>query len=377
MSPGEPLPDLAELTAKLSGERQVWVRYVIDPGHEVRALEVSVHYEPPSWETRQWRYAQASFGAQTAPGPEVASWIAGKGETTSFPEARFDGLAWPANHERRPSGFPGQNEILEWPVDEWRASFTTQLNTIAGELIPGTGPVFRSFDLAVANLLGLTQRPGWTPPSPQLVIRRQDRSARIASVFVGQAGLDVTVEGDGLEGATLEVAGEVPGPTHSLGPEASQQHRFDTRLPDLAWLALHREGVLLDTRHRLERPPRGAEAEMGVTWEPEPDPADNSPFTLEEQEEIRRVITAVKFQLHLELGNHEDAARLGQILDRADESAKSGTGRIEWRERLYGALFDAALRDLITWPHFKLAFGLLRVGVRALTGFEIPAIGGG
>src|SRR5438067_2370906 len=93
----EPSLDRDELLAMLRAERDVWVRYVIDAAHEVRALEVSVHYAPPSWESRNWRYAQASFGAERASGAELFSWITGSKASRAFPEARFDDLAWPAN----------------------------------------------------------------------------------------------------------------------------------------------------------------------------------------------------------------------------------------------------------------------------------------
>jgi hypothetical protein len=133
--------------------------------------------------------------------------------------------------------------------------------------------------------------------------------------------------------------------------------------------------LLLDTRRRLERQPPGAEPEMGVSWEPEPDPTDNSPFSVEEQDEIHAAITAVKIQLQIALGDQEDAKRLAHVLDTADERARSGMGRLDWRERFYGALIDAGMRGVITGPHVKLAFDLLRVGIRALTGLEIPEIG--
>jgi hypothetical protein len=369
----KPALSLDQMAGALSSEREVWVRYVIDREEQVRALEISLGHAPPTWEPRDWSYAAAVFRALVASGGEAARWIAGE-PVDSFPVADFSPLVWPARWEHRSSGAPGASEALDWPVDEWRAPFNGQLNAIPAELIPGVGPIFRSFDLGVANLLGLVRRPGWTMPSPQLVLRSEDRSARIATVFVGDTLIDVTVEGDRLEGSTLELAGEVPGVTHQLGPEWSQSVQFDRRLPEEhAWLGLHRDGELVDSRRQLERPSRGQASEAGVTFEPEPAEIDNSPFTDEERVFVRQALVAVKLELRMQIDNDTEADRLDAILDEAAEATKR-LNRIDWKRCLYMSVVEAGMRGLVTWDHVKIALALLRAGVRQLTGIDFPAL---
>jgi len=361
-----------ELADTLRREAQVWTRFVwsndADGERHVRVLEVSIGHPPPTWSEHEWQYAQAIFRARVEPGASIADWILGRGESKDA-----ETLSWPANHSRRASGAVGQSEMLEWPVDEWRTSFTTQLNTVVGELVPSTGPAFRSFDLGVANHLGNAGRSNWSPSSPELVVRRQDRTARITSVVVGLQGeLDGIVEGDDLNGATLEVSGELPGVAKKLGAAETQTFRFDSDLPPLPWLALHRDGLMLDQRRQLQRLPPGVSGEWGVTWEPEPLLEDDSPFTAEEQERIRIAIISVKVAVTAQLGAGPTTNALGEALDDiAEKTARMG--RLELRKYVYGAFVDLVVRDVVTWDHVRVVFNLLR-GAIGITGLQLPAL---
>jgi hypothetical protein len=359
-----------ELAEMLRAEDRVWVREVwsIEPDgkQSIRFAEFSLRHPPPTWDEHAWEYRQALFLAKVSSGEQTAEWI--DRVQTDTP----NDLAWPARFERRRSGETGRSEIVEWPVDEWRSPFAAQRNAVVGELVPGKGPTFRDFNLGVANLLGLIHRPGWSSPSPEFVVRRQDRRARITSVFVARTGIEVKVEGGELAGAALEVAGESPGPSEELDGTSPQRVKFDAPVPAVPWVVLRRDGAVLDSRLQLERPHAGAVGEWGVTWEPEPEPADDSPFTVDEQQAISASIAAIKIQVAVSLPPIQ-GAEMSAALDDMDRKS-SRQGRLEWRKYVYGSLVDLGVRSVVTWPHVDFVFNLLRRGIAQLTGLELPAL---
>jgi hypothetical protein len=362
-----------ELAAMIKTEEQVWVREVWsieENGEErIRFVEASLGHKPPTWIENDWRYEQAIFRARITPGAQLADWI-----DRVHVDVPND-LSWPARFTRRRSGDLGPNETLNWPADEWRSPFAAQRNSVIGELVPGTGPTFRSFDLGVANHLGLVHRLGWALPSPEFVVRRQDRRARISSVFVGSSAIEAVVEGDDLAGATLEVAGDLPGPFEDLDAMTPRKVTFESDLPPQPWLVLRRDGRMLDARRQLQRPPLGVEGEWGVTWEAPPDPTDNSPFSRDEQEHINTAILAIKFKIATELPPGPSLENLQALLDSANEK-KTWLGRIDWRTCIIGSLIELLANHAVTEPHARLVWGLLRVGLAQLHGTVLPALPG-
>ena len=134
-----------------------------------------------------------------------------------------------AHFERRQSRATGVYETLDWPVDEWRAPFTGQLNAFQSELISDRAPSFARFDLGVANLLGLNLRTGWSLPSPELVVRQQDMARRITAARASRRPRLKSHSTARIGGAILELAGDAPGQTHRIHkPEALRPSTFPT-----------------------------------------------------------------------------------------------------------------------------------------------------
>ena len=172
--------------------------------------------------------------------------------------------------------------------------------------------------------------------------------------------------------ATLEVAGEVPGPLRELGVADHQTLTFDEGLPAQPWVVLRRDGAVLDARLRLERPPPSVAGEWGVSWEPEPEPDDNRGFTEAEQRVITASITAIKIQVAIALPPGP-AAEISAALDDIDATS-SRMGRSEWRKYVNGSLIDLGVRGVVTADHVQFVFNLLRAGIAQLTGLELPAL---
>src|SRR5262249_7417055 len=143
----------------------------------------------------------------------VAKWLGEKRVTIRGATARFE----PAGNsltERRQSAWIGvSNEPLAWPSEESRLALTDELDAFTDQLIADESPTFTSLDFGVANLLRLNPRGGWNVGTREAVIRRQDLSGRIERVLVGQEEVHVTLDGEDVAGAIVELAGVTPGPT--------------------------------------------------------------------------------------------------------------------------------------------------------------------
>jgi hypothetical protein len=154
-----------------------------------------------------------------------------------------------AGVERRDSNFEGIYEKLPWPTREWNVYLRdTSRQPLHDELVAADAPAFINFDQAAAAFFGVARVPNRNFSGCELVVRQQDRRARIDSVRVRPTELVVTVSGERLRGTALVLSGAL-GPSKPLSSRTSE-----VRLPTPAglgpgaWLALHRDQELLDRR---------------------------------------------------------------------------------------------------------------------------------
>lgn len=259
---------LSELAGALERESIVWVRLsaeLVGDGWTLRLLEVTSGEAPPTWREIDWRYPEFMFGALAVEGVTAATWIRQKQitlEEIAFDAPFHDNLS----RERRESGW-GSNyfEPLRWPCDEWRLSRTdSPMGAQSGELVSDSAPSFRSPEMATALLLGVPYT-GYNNASREFVVRQQDLRGRLASIRVDVAELTVSVEGDDLHDAVVELSSTAPGPIEQLDGSSIASVRFPLRegLPELAWIILRKRGALIDSRS-LSWPTR--EARPGVEF---------------------------------------------------------------------------------------------------------------
>jgi hypothetical protein len=116
------------------------------------------------------------------------------------------------------------------------------------ELVAADAPAFINFDHAAGAFFGTPPVPNRNFSGRELVVRQQDRRARIDSVRVRPTELVVTVSGEQLRGTALTLSGR-DGASMPLS-----SRRKEIRLPAPAglgpgaWIALHRDEELLDRR---------------------------------------------------------------------------------------------------------------------------------
>jgi hypothetical protein len=203
---------------------------------------------PPSWRRQHWGYERAIFVASLLAGTTVAKWLTR--ERISLPSLSIRvPLDGSADAERRGSNFQGIYERLPWPYQEWKIyARDSSGQVLHEELVAADAPAFITFDQAAAAFFGVPLKPNRNFSGRELVVRQQDRRARIDHVRVRPTELVVNVSGEQLRGASLTLSG-VDGPSRSLSPRTRE-----VRLPASgelgrgAWLALHRDRELLDRR---------------------------------------------------------------------------------------------------------------------------------
>jgi hypothetical protein len=119
------------------------------------------------------------------------------------------------------------------------------------EILAADGyPTFFNFYAAAAWFFWLDRNPVGGSVNRGTTYRHQDTSARIIRVVFGKERVQVEVDGDGLAGTTVEVAGDVPGPSKRLTRRLSPTVRFQLPdgLPSGAFVIIRRGGQWLDRR---------------------------------------------------------------------------------------------------------------------------------
>jgi hypothetical protein len=235
----------------LSTQPRVWVRAAanrLDGDWQLSLLEVTVGEPPPGWRRQRWNYEHAVFVASAPAGRTVAMWLARERIALPSPSIKLQ-LEGSVGVERRDSRFQGIYQQLPWPTQEWTVYVGGSSGQVLhDELVAANTPVFISFDHAAAAFFCVPVKPNRNFSGREIVVRQQDRRARIDNVLVRPTELLVEVSGKQLRGTSLTLGGAV-GPTRPLSARTRQ-----IRLPIPeglgvgAWLALHRDRELLDRR---------------------------------------------------------------------------------------------------------------------------------
>ncbi|HZT93911.1 MAG TPA: hypothetical protein VE985_05490 [Gaiellaceae bacterium] len=377
--------ELDEVAALLESADTAWVRLAVTKAAsawDVRTLEVTLSEPPPSWEQVNWRYADVRLVASAETGATVASWLREREITSHDLSAPLGDLASNALTERRQSGWSRTgHEPLEWPADEWCVAINRP-NTFSGELISeGAGPSFVSFDLANANLLGLTSTPSWSPSTPELVVRRQDTSGRLSRVFVDFTEVVVTVDGYALgPESTVELAGQIPGKSLPLERNRVQRDaqtvRFSTPtgLPSGAWVLLRRDGKWIDRRTLWNE--RSLAQETGVEFAAEAADSDDDYFSQQEQARLREAIATAKAFVLVEKTDALSGNQLRALqasLDSISESVSS-LRRHQWIDQTRGAVVTLVLEQLVPHGIVIEVFRIIAHAIPQLLPHTLPAL---
>jgi hypothetical protein len=363
------------VAARLAAYTDAWIRAAAinstaEGAWQLYTAEIVAGGAPPHWEPIEWVYPAARFEAARLTGRQAAQALfdgrftvaRATCEIVSFPES--------VEQERRESWAQySASEPLDWPSNEWRIGVVgAQLNTPQAELVADGLAPFKSFDLPLANLFGLTYRPNWSPPRREAVVRELDRQGRIDTVFVDPAYVDASVSGEALAGSTLSLAADTPGQAQILDGSSPQMVRFETPegTPGGAWVALVRDGELLDRRY-IDRS-RLQATQPGVSYaEPPPEYDSGRPYSPEEQASIRQAIDRVKIILPARFPEFsgEQLVELEQSLDAAVAELPN-LKRSLWDRLMLGTIAGAVGKEVITREAGTALIKLLEVALRSL-----------
>ena len=342
----------------------------------LRCAEIVVGGRPPHWRELEWLYESARFQAAIISGKAAADALLSGVFFVADAECQPTQLPKETEGDRRPSWTEyGGSEPLDWPCDEYRLPIGGHVNHTGEALVSDTAPPFNTADLALANLLGLTSRTAnWSPPTPEVVVRELDMRARIASVYVDPAFIEVTAEGSSLLLSRISLGADTPGEVRPIGDnESPHVERFETPdgTPPGAWIALVKNGQLIDRRTvdltRLRAP------EPGVRYaEPPPSFDPDTPYTKDEQEAILAAIERVRTVLPARFPQLTPA-QLAEFEDELDAAAEElpKLKRRAWDRLLLGTIARAVVKEVITREVSDAVIAVLQVALRAL-----PAIHG-
>jgi len=249
-----------ELVDAVHAQGRVWVRLGAVLKEDIwtaLVYDLVAPVEPPGWRELAWLYPEAVFYAFTGSGPAVAKWLCAGRVPVAAGEVTLPGLPRKsANqqvtvHRLGSKEQYGGYEPLPLPATFYEV-FSEHVQPPQNMLISADSPSFLRFLDAAVSFFGVS----WNQlaPVPQLPtpsVRIQDLSGRISKVTVHPFNVDVLLEGRGLNGLTVELAGRVPGPQEQLsGTNGAQEVSFPTPdgLPDEAWIVLKRETTCVDCK---------------------------------------------------------------------------------------------------------------------------------
>jgi hypothetical protein len=219
-----------------------------DSAWKLALLEVVTGAPPATWAEECWEYEHAVLGAFEASGETVASWFAaGQIEIGSVTVA-FTPQQW-IGPERRDSRALGIYEPLPWPSITWRTDTTdTASGSLHDVLVAAGAPAFFSFDQAAAAFFRPSHQANRRFDGHEIVIREQDPRACIERVRIRAAELVVSVAGYDRAGKRLALSGPT-GASQELNADSTEWFLpLPDGLPEGAWLALHDDRQLLDSR---------------------------------------------------------------------------------------------------------------------------------
>lgn len=229
----------SEALARLGEHTAAWVRVAAvrpsqaDPW-KVRLLEITTGAAPPQWEQRIWTYPTAIFDAYESTGPEMRDMLTNAVVRVGSEMVPLAPQGDSASNERRPSRtryVPFQR--LDWPTDETTLNLVdAQQSEPIGDLFSDEdAPSFAIFYHAAAWFFWGGGQVAGGRISPVSVHRHQDQRGRIKNIkaLLAEEALEVVVEGEELDGLTIELAGELPGPRSASALRSAIRHRGPTR----------------------------------------------------------------------------------------------------------------------------------------------------
>jgi hypothetical protein len=226
----------------LAAQPRVWLRVAasrLDGDWQLSLLEIAVCEPPPGWlRLQRWNYERAVFIAFAPAGKTVATWLTRERIALPSLSIRLQ-LEGSVGVERRDSKFQGIYQQLPWPTWEWTVHLSDSSGqTLHDELVAADTPAFIAFDEAAGAFFGVALKPNRNFSGREIVVRQQDRRARIDTVLVRPTELAVKVSGEQLQGASLTLSGATS-PTRLLS-RRTRQVRLSTPkgLGPGAWLAL-------------------------------------------------------------------------------------------------------------------------------------------
>ncbi|MGW1148505.1 AlbA family DNA-binding domain-containing protein [Streptomyces sp. NPDC002454] len=252
--------DLSELTDLLTAEsRKAWVRAALRRGAEGWELFhcwALIGTEPPGWNQTEWLYDEVAFVACELSATELSeAWKTEEGASIELGSvtASVPTTAKQVGVERLPSSARLDRPQLRLPVVRHTLSPTdhTHRQLPSGVLVgamdapsfPDAGWAWRAFfegEFRYAPTSGLT--------SALAEFRFADMSGWIGEVHVTPTELIVNVEGDGLDGAHLELFGASDRRAERLSGPGVTRLPLPGGLPKDAWLWLKCGASWLDYR---------------------------------------------------------------------------------------------------------------------------------
>lgn len=242
---------LSELVSRIASQRWVWARAAVvkqDDTWTLALLEITLGAPPPGWRRTQWRYPRAVFAASSPKGTTVARWLSDgrlilRPATVSF--SPDDGVS----RDWRESAAATIYEQLDWPSLIWTIR-PTGVSTIGfhEELVAREAPAFLSFDEAARALFCVPRLPNRHFNGVEIVVREQLVAARMTSVTLRPSEIVVDVVGDGLRGTQLTLGGATGASKRLTSTTTKVRLPVTAPLGTGAWVALHRDGVLIDRR---------------------------------------------------------------------------------------------------------------------------------
>jgi len=249
-----------ELVSVVRAQERVWVRLgaVLKDGiWTALVYDLVGPVEPPEWQDLTWQYPEAIFCARTEAGSTVAEWLCAGKVPLPAREVTLPGLPRdPTNQQVTVRGLASKQQYggyapLPWPTTFYELPREHD-QPPQNMLISACSPSFFQFSDAAVSFFGVS----WTQPAsvsqlPTPSVRIQDRSGRISKVTVHPTKVDVLLEGRGLRGLIVELAGRVPGPQEQLsGANETEAVSFATPdgLPDEAWIVLKSAAACVDRK---------------------------------------------------------------------------------------------------------------------------------
>lgn len=245
-----------EVVALVENELTVWLRLAaarVNGEWQETHMEITGGVAPPRFTTRRWNYDEALFLSFEISGSPMAEWLRQGAVMTDDVTVRLptvpagQSVQWYRRSSRQAYG---GWETLGWPMTSYQLAGQPLATGRGSGALIGDGPSFVRFAGAVASFFCFTLGPGGSVDSMSPTFQRQDLAGRITTVRVESAGVSVCLEGDALEGMTVELASTEPGPSQALSGTDNKVVRFPlpAGLPPGAWIVLKRGSEWIDRK---------------------------------------------------------------------------------------------------------------------------------